>query len=51
MVDEPITRAPRQGFESCDLADTEHALEHGFRLVELGDLAGAERAYRYADER
>lgn len=31
--------------------DKEHALEVGFRLVELGDVAGAERAFRYADER
>jgi peptidoglycan hydrolase-like protein with peptidoglycan-binding domain/TPR repeat protein len=32
-------------------ADTKHALEVGLRLVEGGDMAGAERAYRYADER
>jgi peptidoglycan hydrolase-like protein with peptidoglycan-binding domain/Flp pilus assembly protein TadD len=32
-------------------ADTEHVLELGFRLLEWGEEAAAERAYRYADER
>lgn len=32
-------------------SETEYAVELGFLLLEQGEVAGAERAYRYADER
>jgi peptidoglycan hydrolase-like protein with peptidoglycan-binding domain/TPR repeat protein len=49
--DPPLPRGDSNGPGGPGLlADAEQAVEFGFRLVEQDDLAGAERAYAYADE-